>query len=97
VRGSPGPELAAMDGAYPGRGCHGLDSGAALSVASHDRCKRSLVAANALLRRNAAGTPPDREGVAEQERNATHPVMLHIANFCAALSAAFFVALWVPS
>jgi hypothetical protein len=51
----------------------------------------ALVAANALLRRNSAGTPLNREGIAEQERNATHPAVLRMANFGVALSGALFV------
>lgn len=57
----------------------------------------ALVAAYALLTRNSTEIPLDRAGIAWQEQNAGHPNLLRIANFCVALSGAFFLVSFLAS
>jgi hypothetical protein len=50
-----------------------------------------LVTAHAFLTRNSAAIPLDRAGIAKQEQNAGRPGLVHVANFCVALSGALFL------
>lgn len=57
----------------------------------------AVVAAYGLVRRNQEKWPKTRQEIEEQERNAVHPKILRVANFCVGLSVGLFAAAFIAS